>query len=27
MQLKTQPKTLTNPSEPTVIEVDEKTGK
>ena len=26
MQLKTQPKTLTNPSEPTVIEVDEKTG-
>jgi tetratricopeptide (TPR) repeat protein len=27
MQLKTQPKTLTNPSDPTVIEVDEKTGK
>lgn len=27
MQLKTQPKTLTNPSEPTVIELDEKTGK
>lgn len=27
MQLKTQPKTLTDPSEPTVIELDEKTGK